>query len=140
MEENLSSSFPIDFDSLLVAAQEARFRAYAPYSGFRVGAAILTDKGKIVQGCNVENASYGLALCAERVAMASARIQQAGSPIAIVIVGNEGESCPPCGACRQFLAEFNPHMRIFFREQGEWIEALLSTLLPHGFHLRGEKE
>lgn len=140
MEENPTLSCPIDFDSLLVAAQEARIRAYAPYSGFRVGAAIFTDKGKVVQGCNVENASYGLALCAERVALASVVAQQAGYPLAIVIVGNEGESCSPCGACRQFLAEFNPHMKIFFREQGEWIEALLSDLLPYGFHLRGEKE
>jgi cytidine deaminase len=98
---------------LLRSAEEVRLRAYAPYSNFRVGAALLTESGKIFGGCNVENASYGLALCAERSAIASA--VAAGERLfrAIAITTEDSEQpCSPCGACRQFMVEFNPNMKV----------------------------
>src|SRR5689334_5222747 len=89
-------------------AAEARQRAYAPYSNFFVGAAIMTHDGKIYQGCNVENASYGLAICAERTAAVKAASDGVRSFKAIAVSVPGGGT--PCGACRQFLNEFNPDL------------------------------
>ncbi|GIV97816.1 MAG: cytidine deaminase [Herpetosiphonaceae bacterium] len=96
----------IDFDELLRAALEARQRAYAPYSGFPVGAALLTGSGRMYPGCNIENASYPLCLCAERTALASAIAAGERDLRAMVVVAATAEPVSPCGACRQMLVEF----------------------------------
>ena len=127
-------------DSVLMqlrqAAIEAAQHAYAPYSSFRVGAALLLDNGSIVSGCNVENASFGLTICAERSAMVQA-ITQFGTAIRLkaVLVTNLNQSASsPCGACRQFLAEFAPpETPVYFPDDhGETVQSI-SSLLPFGF-------
>lgn len=122
--------------TLLKAAEKARENAYAPYSHFRVGAALLGESGKIYPGCNVENASYGLTLCAERNALtrAIADGEQQFRGIAIVAA----EWAPPCGACRQVLAEFGD-MDVVLGLGKEQKCYSLSTLLPMQFSI-GEKE
>jgi len=92
--------------SLVKAAKEGFDNAYAPYSNFHVGAAALTASGKIVKGCNVENASYGLTVCAERNCLAQGVIAGEQTFSAIVIYTNQEKLTPPCGACRQVIAEF----------------------------------
>ncbi|HSP86305.1 MAG TPA: cytidine deaminase [Psychrobacter sp.] len=92
--------------ALVAAAKEGFAKAYAPYSQFQVGAAALTATGKIVQGCNVENASYGLTVCAERNCLAQGVISGEQAFSAIVIYTNQDKLTPPCGACRQVIAEF----------------------------------
>ncbi len=97
---------------LLKAAEEAWSRAYAPYSGFRVGAALLSRDGRIFTGANVENASYGLSLCAERAAVARA-VTEGAREFEMVLLYTDGRRpVAPCGACRQFLFEFNPEMLV----------------------------
>ncbi|MFP5501397.1 MAG: cytidine deaminase [Candidatus Sericytochromatia bacterium] len=129
---------PDIYEALLAQADEAASKAYVPYSGFHVGAALLTTDGAVVQGCNVENVSYGLTNCAERTAVFSAVTggHQEFSAIAIV-QGNApagaAEPCWPCGACRQVLAEFNPEMDVVFREGTGYRVTKLSELLPYSF-------
>ena len=118
---------------LMKEAHKARDRAYAPYSRFNVGAALLFDDGIIVSGCNVENVSYGLSLCAERNAMTTAVSLGKKSPVAAAVVGEKGRLCPPCGACRQFLAEFNPNMIIILEQKDAVMTYKLSELLPISF-------
>jgi cytidine deaminase len=120
--------------SLIQAAIQAQQRAYAPYSNFAVGAAILTAGGNVYPGANVENASYGLTICAERVAAATAVAAGDRDFVAIAIASRGGAS--PCGACRQFLAEFSPSMRVVTvdsenREYG--YQSTLDDLLPNRF-------
>lgn len=129
---------PDIYEALLAQADEAAARAYAPYSGFHVGAALLTDDGAVVQGCNVENVSYGLTNCAERTAVYAAVAAGQKDFQAIAIVqGNApagaAEPCWPCGACRQVLAEFNPAMDVVFREGSGYRVTKLAELLPHYF-------
>ncbi len=95
-----------DLEMLARAARDAASRAYAPYSKFKVGAALLAADGRLFTGCNVENASYGLTNCAERTAVFKAVSEGATRFSAIAIAGGEGEVAMPCGACRQVLAEF----------------------------------
>ena len=118
-------------------AHEYRARAYAPYSRFAVGAALLMEDGSVIGGCNVENASYGMSICAERVAMTCAVASGRKTPLAVAVAGPEGFFCSPCGACRQFLAEFNPGMEILLTEGGELKSFRLDALLPHRFRLDG---
>lgn len=121
-------------EELVAVAKAAQARAHAPYSSFPVGAAILTDKGVIVGGCNVENASFGLTICAERNAIARAVVEDAGRPVACLVVGPAVEPLTPCGACRQVLLEFNPEMLVVcIGEDGERLEMLAKDLLPHAF-------
>ncbi|HEX6911246.1 MAG TPA: cytidine deaminase [Longimicrobium sp.] len=101
--------------ALLDRAREARANAYAPYSHFPVGAALLAADGRIFTGCNVENASYGLANCAERVAVGKAVSEGARAFAAIAVIGPEDvQPCAPCGACRQVLYEFGPDLPVIF--------------------------
>jgi cytidine deaminase len=126
---------------LLAAARDVLERAYAPYSRFRVGAALLTDHGAIFAGTNVENASYGLTLCAERAAVAAAVAAEGpGLKIrALAVVSDSPGACPPCGACRQVLLEFGPEALIIFPGPAGLMERRLEELLPCGFR-RSEPE
>src|SRR5205823_3453285 len=118
---------------LVGEAAAAGSRAYAPYSRFMVGAAVATDRGTFA-GANVENASYGLSICAERVAAATAVAAGARRIEAIAIVGGAARPTPPCGACRQFLYEFNPDMVVVAETpDGTRREWRLSELLVDGF-------
>ena len=118
---------------LLQLASQARNMAYAPYSKFQVGAALLSTDGDVFSGCNVENASYGLSICAERVAIFKAVSEGVKSFSAIAISVPNGGS--PCGACRQVLNEFNPNLKIYLGdENGSLIrEISLKHLLPDAF-------
>lgn len=122
---------------LLRAAKKAMRHAHAPYSKFRVGAAILLTNGKILSGCNVENASYGMTNCAERTAIFSA-VAQFGPKIeisAVTVVNDQGVPCSPCGACRQVIYEFGPDATIFFQGLRGPKQAHITELLPEGFRL-----
>ena len=123
---------------LMAAAEKARANAYAPYSGFCVGAAILFEGGETVTGCNVENASYGLSMCAERCAMTSAVAKGLRRPLAAAIAGPNGAFCPPCGACRQFLSEFGPDMQIILKGKEGPESYALKDMLPFSFSLDRE--
>jgi cytidine deaminase len=121
-------------DELIRAALEAQRRAYCPYSDFPVGAAIRSASGKIYQGVNVENASFGLTICAERVAASAAVAAGDREFVAIAVVSRGGVS--PCGACRQFLAEFNPNLLVVMvdsLQQDHGYQATLDELLPSRF-------
>ncbi|MFV0320675.1 MAG: cytidine deaminase [Microbacterium sp.] len=96
----------IDWDDLRAAATEAMQRAYAPYSRYKVGAAALVTDGRVVQGCNVENASYGVGLCAECGLVSELNMSGGGRLVAFVCVNGDGETIMPCGRCRQLLYEF----------------------------------
>lgn len=112
--------------------------AHAPYSNFRVGAAILLTNGKIFSGCNVENASYGMTNCAERTAIFSA-VAELGPKIeiqAVAVTNDQGVPCSPCGACRQVIYEFGPDATIFFQAAGGPKQAHITELLPEGFRLK----
>jgi cytidine deaminase len=121
-------------DELIRAALNAQQRAFCPYSNFPVGAALRTASGRIFQGVNVENASFGLTICAERVAASAAVAAGEQEFTQIVVVSRTGVS--PCGACRQFLAEFNPHLPIVMIDSlkpGDVYETTLDVLLPGRF-------
>jgi cytidine deaminase len=119
---------------LIESAIQAGRQAYVPESGFRVGAAVLAASGKIYAGCNVENASYGISTCAERVAMQSAVAAGERSFQAIAVVAGEGDyDAPPCGACRQALFEFSPEMVVTYRYGGRFISKSVAELLPDAF-------
>jgi cytidine deaminase len=121
-------------DELIRAALDAQQRAYCHYSNFPVGAALRTSSGRIFQGVNVENASFGLTICAERVAASAAVAAGEREFTQIVVVSRSGVS--PCGACRQFLAEFNPNLPIVMIDSlspGDVYETTLDVLLPGRF-------
>ena len=120
---------------LLEAALAARERAYAPYSKFLVGAAVRAESGKIYTGCNVENASYGLTVCAERNALFSAVGAGERKFTALCVVGDTKEPISPCGACRQVMAEFKVPCIILANLKGDVKEYTLEELLPYGFTL-----
>ncbi|MBQ3113793.1 MAG: cytidine deaminase [Phascolarctobacterium sp.] len=120
---------------LLNAALSARERAYAPYSKFLVGAAVLAKSGKIYTGCNIENASYGLTVCAERNALFSAVGAGEREFTALCVVGDTEAPISPCGACRQVMAEFKVSRIILANLRGDVKEYTLEELLPYGFSL-----
>lgn len=121
-------------EKALAAARRAQKRSHSPYSKFAVGAAIITESGAIVGGCNVENASYGLTICAERTAMTRVVAEGKGRPLACVVVGPTPEVITPCGACRQFLREFNAKMEIIcVSTTGARKTHSLAKLLPFSF-------
>lgn len=124
----------IDYDALLAAAAEARTRAYAPYSGFAVGAALLGKSGRIYQGCNVENASYGATICAERTAIVSAVAAGEREFLAIAVVADAPGPCAPCGVCRQVLSEFGGGIHVIMANlRGEREIRTVEELLPGAF-------
>jgi cytidine deaminase len=118
-------------------AERARRRAYAPYSRFRVGAALLTADGTVVHGCNVENASFGLSVCAERNAVWKALSDGHERFVAIAVTARDGHGAPPCGSCRQVLQEFAPRAMVYWRDaRGRILRRRLDALLPAAFVLR----
>lgn len=122
-------------ETLIGHAREVRERAYAPYSVFRVGAALLGDSGRIYTGCNVENVSYGLTICAERVAVFKGISEGECEFGALAVVTETGAT--PCGACRQVLAEFGSRLTVVVaRPEGDWLKVFsLQDLLPYSFHM-----
>lgn len=120
---------------LLNFADKAKENAYVPYSRFQVGAAILTKEGKIFTGCNVENSSYGAAICAERTAAVKAVSEgfRDFDAIAISSSNADKETVYPCGICRQFLHEFNPDLKVICKSPEGFETYRLSELMPKGF-------
>jgi cytidine deaminase len=125
-------------ETLIAAARKALQRAYAPYSNFHVGAAVLTIQGELFTGCNVENASYGLTICAERSAIFTA-VQATAAPKlavrAVAVLNGSGVPCSPCGACRQVIAEFASDCIVIFQGQNGLEDSSISDLLPQSFRL-----
>ena len=117
---------------LIQKAREVLINSYSPYSKLKVGAALLTEDGKIFTGVNVENASYSLTVCAERVAIFKAVSEGFRNFKAIAITSNRGRIMP-CGACRQVLAEFSPHIKVIVGDEKEFKIYELEELLPHSF-------
>jgi len=127
---------PADLCARLIdAARAARSRAYAPYSGYQVGASLLTADGEIVGGCNIENAAYPATICAERAAIATAVSSGVKTFTAIAVVTADGAW--PCGVCRQVLHEFAPDILVIAADASGQVvgELSLAELLPHGFNL-----
>jgi homotetrameric cytidine deaminase len=124
-----------DLSQLRAAAREARAHAYARYSNFTVGAAVETTDGRRFTGANIENASYGLAICAERTAVFAAVLAGAKGIAAVAVTGPDGVTTPPCGACRQVLAEFAaPDAPLSYaRADGGWTDTTIGELLPGAF-------
>lgn len=126
----------INKNKLIQAAAKARQRAVAPYSKFKVGAALLTKSGEIISGANVESASYGLTCCAERVALFSALTSGHKNFIAVAVVARAAGGASPCGACRQLLAEYAPDAMVFMADSAalkKVREATVRELLPSAF-------
>ncbi len=120
----------------MAEAEIARTHAYAPYSRFRVGAALLTADGQVIHGCNVENASFGLSICAERNAMWKALSEGAREFTAIAVTAEPGHGASPCGACRQVLHEFAPELKVFWSDgRGGILKAKIEQLLARPFRL-----
>lgn len=133
----------IDMETLIGEARLARDRAYAPYSAFRVGAALLTSSGRLFRGCNVENTSYGLCICAERAALfvAIAEGCKPGDFTHIAIIGDTDEPLTPCGACRQVMMELGGPQLIVVQANllGAVSQLTMAALLPGAFTLSSRR-
>jgi cytidine deaminase len=126
----------MDDKALFLKAQSVLYNAYAPYSNFKVGAAVLTKSGKVYTGVNVENSSYGATICAERSAILSAVSDGEKDFAAIAIASSSGEAYP-CGICRQFMYEFGDDIRIITGEDSDNLNVhTIEELLPKGFRLK----
>lgn len=125
-------------ERLLKVAEKAMKNAYAPFSNFRVGAAILTSKDDIFVGCNVENSSYGMTNCAERTAIFSAVAAKGPKLeiVAVAVTNAQGVACSPCGACRQVIYEFGPDAVVFYQGKHGPKQSHITELLPEGFRLK----
>lgn len=133
-EPHSSEDAPVDWAALTRAAREVRERAYAPYSNYHVGAALLGEDGVIYRGANVENASYGLCLCAERSAVATAVSQGVRRFSALVVMTGGARAGSPCGMCRQVLAELGPSFPVrCVSDEGDSFDTSVAELLPHAF-------
>jgi cytidine deaminase len=129
---------PRTADELVAAARAVQRHAYAPASRFRVGAAVLAEDGRLFAGCNVENASYGLTICAERAAVCAAVSAGVRALRAVAVVSDVAEPARPCGACRQVLAEFGPAMGVLLSGLGDRrVLTSLDRLLPEPFTFTG---
>lgn len=125
---------------LMTQAEIARRSSYSPYSKFSVGAALLGRSGRVYHGCNVENASFGLAICAERVAVFNAVGEGEREFLAVAVTAGPGHSAAPCGACRQVLHEFSPELAVYFRDGKNRIaRRRLSALLRDAFDLHARR-
>lgn len=123
-----------DRDELIAAAARARELAYAPYSSFKVGAALLTRGGRVITGCNVENASSGATICAERTAVVKAVSEGERDFVALAVVTDAPRPASPCGICRQVLVEFNPSLPVIMANlAGEYRVERVDALLPLAF-------
>ncbi|MCD8480402.1 MAG: cytidine deaminase [Candidatus Cloacimonetes bacterium] len=120
---------------LLEIARKAAELAYAPYSGYKVGSAVLCKDGSIYSGCNIENASYSLTLCAERTAIFKAISEGKKEFEAIAIYVDSDIVFPPCGACRQVISEFAPSIPVVYANREETVESSMDLLLPGAFKL-----
>ncbi len=125
---------PKELRELYDLARDASRFAYSPYSKFPVGAAVRTKKGAIYTGSNVENASYGLTICAERVAICNA-IAAGDKEIEYIAVYAKKKEVSPCGACRQFILEFGPDVKVVFMNKGKLITSRIRDLMPFSFSL-----
>ena len=126
-----------DIESLIETAKRARLQSVAPFSKFQVGAAVKTAEGKVYTGCNVESASYGLTVCAERVAIWKALSEGERHFTEMAVVANTETLTPPCGTCRQIIWEFARDARIVFANlEGKSKEFHIAELLPHAFDAR----
>jgi len=135
-----STPFPSDFKKLKAAAIKASKQAYAPYSKFKVGAAILTSSGKVISGCNVENASYGLCMCAERNAINSMVASGERRLNCVVVYTPTQKATAPCGACRQVISEFGSQVRVIsVCKSKQIIDTSIKLLLPEAFGPRDLK-
>lgn len=141
MDEGITASSAV-MEELVKQATEVAQHAYAAYSNFKVGAALKLDNGEVITGANVENISYGLTICAERSALVRA-VAQFGNGIrviAVAITNLNGQDSPPCGACRQVLAEFiEPDAPVAFPWQGKVIIVPFRAVLPYPFKLKETK-
>lgn len=127
-------------EKLIEIAREVQQNSYSPYSGFKVGAALLTTQGNIYTGVNVENASYGLTICAERGAISAAVAAGERSFSLLAVAGDNKGHTYPCGACLQVMAEFSPDMRIVVADKNnDYKEYLLGDLLPQLFSLENQE-
>lgn len=125
-----------EYKELYDAALQARENACAPYSKFKVGAALKTVDGKIYTGCNVESASYGLTICAERVALTKALSEGERAFACILIVADTEKVCAPCGACRQLLMDYAPELKVIMTNlKEEVLEEEIESLLKHPFKM-----
>ena len=125
----------LSYEKLFKEAKKAREKAYTPYSKFKVGAAVLTTDGKIFTGCNIENASFGLTVCAERVAILKAISEGSYRFKAMAIIGDTKRPCSPCGACRQVISEFGEDIKIAMSNlKGDVKIKKISELLPEAFN------
>ncbi len=124
------------YSSLLKAAGKAKENAYSPYSGFKVGATILTKDGKTIDGCNVENAAYGSTMCAERTAIFKA-VSMGYKPgdFKAIAIAASGDNFSPCGSCRQVINEFGEDIDLIFEWDGEVVVDSLKDILPYNFVL-----
>jgi cytidine deaminase len=125
-------------EHLLSLARAAQQNAYARYSNFKVGAAVLLENGEVFTGCNVENASYGLTNCAERSAIFAAVSKLGGANVkirAVAVVNDHDAPCSPCGACRQVIAEFGPDAVVWYQGRNSIQESTMRQLLPECFSL-----
>ncbi|MES2701551.1 MAG: cytidine deaminase [Bacteroidota bacterium] len=118
---------------LLESAKSASEKTYSPYSGLAVGAAVLCENGLMYKGTNVENASYGLTICAERSAICNAVSQGDTAIRAIAVYSPGAASIPPCGACRQFITEFGRDIVLLFNYEGQLVQTAIKDLLPFEF-------
>ena len=125
----------VNAQELVMMAVKAKDNAYVPYSGFHVGAALLADNGKIYTGCNIENASYGATICAERTAITKAVSEGAGRILALAVSSDSDKPTMPCGICRQFINEFcTPDMPLYLSDyQGQYKAYTFDEILPHSF-------
>ena len=122
------------YEKLIKIAKEARLKAYVPYSQFKVGAALLTKDKKIYSGCNIENASLGLTICAERVAIFKAISEGSNQFDVLAVVCDSKKPCFPCGACRQIISEFGKEIIIINSNiKGKMVIKKISELLPNAF-------
>lgn len=123
-----------EFKKLIKEAEKARKKAYTPYSKFKVGAAVLCADGKIFTGCNIENASFGLAVCAERVAIFKAISEGSTKFEAIAVISDTDKPCSPCGACRQVISEFGKDIPLIMANlKGDFKIKKIKELLPEAF-------